>query len=281
VPLPQSVEPSFLLPRIVKYAIEAGQEILGVYATAFSIETKADDSPLTQADRNAHDHIARRLSSFEIPLLSEEGREIEYRERQGWNRLWIVDPLDGTREFVNRNGEFTVNIALVEDGRPILGVVYVPVKDVAYFGARGIGSWRMDRGLEKLGTPESCSLQDVLSGSIRLPLPMDKGRPYTIVGSRSHQTPQLQEFVAEQQRLHPELQFLSAGSSLKFCLVAEGAADIYPRLGPTMEWDTAAGQAVVEGSGGKVLVLESMLPLLYNRENLRNPDFIVTRAGHT
>jgi 3'(2'), 5'-bisphosphate nucleotidase len=274
-----AVEPAFLLPKIIRSAIEAGQEILSIYATQFSVETKADDSPLTLADRNAHKAIARRLSGYDIPLLSEEGREIGYDERKGWKRLWIVDPLDGTKEFVKRNGEFTVNIALIEEQRPILGVVFVPVKDVVYFGARGIGSWKLERGTEQYSTSKSGSLQDVLSGAVRLPLPQGEDRPFTVMGSRSHQTPELQEFVSSQKREHPDLQFISAGSSLKFCLVAEGAADIYPRLGPTMEWDTAAGQAVVEGSGGKVVVMETGQPLRYNRENLRNPDFLVTGAG--
>jgi 3'(2'), 5'-bisphosphate nucleotidase len=274
----QSMDPAFLLPKVLRYAIEAGQEILRIYATAFRVETKADDSPLTQADRNSHMVIARRLSTYDIPLLSEEGREIGYDERKEWKRLWIVDPLDGTKEFVKRNGEFTVNIALVEEHRPILGVVFVPVKDVAYFGALGVGSWKMEKTMEQFDTSKSASLQDVLSGSVRLPVSIEENRPYTVVGSRSHQTPQLQEFVSERQKEYPDLQFVSAGSSLKFCLVAEGTADIYPRLGPTMEWDTAAGQAVVEGSGGKVVVLQTGHPLLYNRENLLNPDFMVTRA---
>jgi 3'(2'), 5'-bisphosphate nucleotidase len=273
------MDPAFLLPKVLRYAIEAGQEILRIYATAFRVETKADDSPLTQADRNSHMVIARRLSTYDIPLLSEEGREIGYEERKEWKRLWIVDPLDGTKEFVKRNGEFTVNIALVEEHRPILGVVFVPVKDVAYFGARGVGSWKMEKSMEQFDTSKSASLQDVLSGSVRLPVSTEGDRPYTVVGSRSHQTPQLKEFVSERQKEYPDLQFVSAGSSLKFCLVAEGTADIYPRLGPTMEWDTAAGHAVVEGSGGKVVVLETGHPLLYNRENLRNPDFMVSRAG--
>jgi 3'(2'), 5'-bisphosphate nucleotidase len=274
-----AVEPAFLLPKVVRYAVEAGKEILEVYATEFSVETKTDDSPLTLADRNSHAVLSRRLSPFGIPLLSEEGRETGFAERKGWGRLWIVDPLDGTKEFIKRNGEFTVNIALVEDGRPILGIIYVPVGDMLYYGARGIGSWKMERAAEKAATSKSGSLQDVLSGSSRLPVPGSPDRPYTVVGSRSHQTPRLQEFVAGTMREHPDLRFVSAGSSLKFCLVAEGAADIYPRLGPTMEWDTAAGQALVECCGGRVVVLETGEPLRYNRENLLNPDFLVTRPG--
>jgi 3'(2'), 5'-bisphosphate nucleotidase len=274
-----AVEPVFFLPKVVRYAVEAGKAILEVYATDFSVQTKTDDSPLTLADRNSHAVLSGRLEPFGIPLLSEEGREMDFSERKELARLWIVDPLDGTKEFIKRNGEFTVNIALVEAGRPILGIIYVPVMDLLYFGARGIGSWKMERAAEKAATSKSGSLQDVLSGSFRIPVQGTPDRPYTVVGSRSHQTTRLQEFIAEAMREHPDLSFVSAGSSLKFCLVAEGTADIYPRLGPTMEWDTAAGQAIVECCGGRVVVLKTGEPLRYNRENLLNPDFLVTRPG--
>lgn len=268
--------PADYLAKALFAALEAGAAALEVYEQEFDVEEKSDHSPLTLADRRAHDIISARLEDTGIFLLSEEGRDVAYEERRQRQHLWIVDPLDGTKEFVKKNGEFTINIALVSEGRPVLGVVFVPVKDRLYFGANDIGAYRTEgRNLAGL---KSAGVRDLVSGAGRLPIADPEDRPYTIMGSRSHASPELEKFVEEKRREHGDVEFISAGSSLKFCLVAEGRADIYPRPGPTMEWDTAAGQAVVEMAGGTVLEYESGEPLRYNKENLQNPWFIVKRS---
>ena len=236
----------------------AGAAILQVYDRAFAVETKDDRSPLTAADRASHRVIAEGLHRLapEVPLLSEEGRAIPYDERRGWDRLWIVDPLDGTKEFIKRNGEFTVNIALVEHGAPLFGVVYVPVQRVLYWGGRGLGAWRQQEATKP--------------AAVRVRRPT-RERGLTVVQSRSHPSPELDAYLQD----FPVAESVSVGSSVKFCAVAEGRADLYPRLAPTMEWDTAAGQAVVEGAGGKVLDRDGR-PLVYNKPELLNPHFVVT-----
>lgn len=264
----------------VKAALAAGKAILDVYQTDFAVDHKADRSPLTQADRMSHEIIVKHLTPFNIPVLSEEGKEIPYHRRKTWDSLWIVDPLDGTKEFVNRNGEFTVNIALVERHKPILGVVYVPVKDLLYFALKSAGSYKLEKtsaSLKKLQSiPSSLETMDaVMEQSLRLPLEKADPDVFTIVGSRSHATVELENFVQNIRQEKGHVAFVSAGSSMKFCLVAEGAADIYPRFGPTMEWDTAAGQAVAENAGFDVLNRETGTPLVYNKKDLLNPWFIV------
>jgi 3'(2'), 5'-bisphosphate nucleotidase len=269
-----------LLSLAVAAAFKAGDAILDVYRTNFSVEEKEDRSPLTLADRRGHEIIEAHLVPSKIPVLSEEGRRIPYTERKNWERLWVVDPLDGTKEFVKRNGEFTVNIALVESGRPVLGVVLVPDRGILYYGGDGLGAF-MTTGddfkviLEKNRAEALAEPGHLIQASTPLPSRENTGRYYTIVGSRSHAGPDLEAFVSKARQAHGRVDFISAGSSLKFCLVAEGRADIYPRLGPTMEWDTAAGQAVVEAAGGRVLVSDTGAPLTYNRENLLNPWFVV------
>lgn len=265
-------------------ASAAGKAVLDVYHTDFSVAHKADASPLTQADRSAHDVIVRRLDAFGIPVLSEEGKQAPYEMRRKWDRLWLVDPLDGTKEFVNRNGEFTVNIALVQGGSPGLGVVYIPVQDLMYFAAKDAGAYKLEKAsafLEARG-PNSApvgNLRRVIHASSRLPLKGTGNGVYTIVGSRSHASAALDAFVREVRREKTAVEFVSAGSSMKFCLVAEGRADIYPRFGPTMEWDTAAGQAVAENAGLEVVDHKTGSPLVYNKENLLNPWFVVRRPG--
>lgn len=257
----------------VRAALAAGEAALKVYEQGFDVEEKPDHSPLTLADRRAHDIISSHLSDTRIPVLSEEGRDIPYEERKAWQTIWIVDPLDGTKEFVKKNGEFTINIALVYEGKPVLGVVFVPVTDSLYFAGSGIGSF-VTQG-NKAGGYADHFTEDLISESVRLPVTDRSLRPFTIMGSRSHATSEVEVFVEEKRRELGEVEFISAGSSLKFCLVAEGRADIYPRFGPTMEWDTAAGQAVVEQAGGVVLEYGTGLQLRYNKENLTNPWFIV------
>ncbi len=258
-------------------ALDAGIAVLEVYSGDFSIETKADDSPLTLADRRSHSIITSGLEALKIPVLSEEGRNIAYAERQGWESLWIVDPLDGTKEFIKRNGEFTINIALVRRRRPILGVVYVPAEKQLYFAADSLGAYRM-----KVEDPAGLSenpMDDFLNNAERISADsFSVARPYTIVGSRSHATPQLEAYVEEKRQEQGRVDFIAAGSALKFCRVAEGSADLYPRLGPTMEWDTAAGQAVAEAAGAAVFVKDTAEPLLYNKKDLTNPWFIVSNS---
>ncbi len=240
-------------------AAEAGDRILEIYATAFGVTAKEDNSPLTAADLAAHRVIVAGLQRLtpDIPVLSEESAAIPFAERAKWRWYWLVDPLDGTKEFVQRNGQFTVNIALIEDHEPVFGVVRVPVTGVCYFAARGHGAF-----CERPGQP---------SRPIAVK-PLQPGEPVRVVGSRSHGGPGLQAFVA---KLGAH-ELVTIGSSLKFCQVAEGSADVYPRLGPTSEWDTAAAQAIVEVAGGRVVSAETGEPLRYNaRESLLNPHFIV------
>jgi 3'(2'), 5'-bisphosphate nucleotidase len=242
---------------ILKLAIAAGKAILTVYNDPkedFDISIKADNSPLTKADKVAHKIIAKGLQSLypEIPLISEEGRNILFEERRGWTRFWCVDPLDGTKEFIKRNGEFTVNIALIEQGLPVFGVIYAPVQDVLYFGDHKRGSWKQ------------------VPGQKAVPLRSNvKTGNWTAVGSRSHAETAESEILAQ----YPVDNFIAIGSSLKFCMLAEGKAQIYLRKGPTMEWDTAAGQAIACFSGCSVETLEGK-PMVYNKQSLVNSGFL-------
>lgn len=246
-----------LLKDIIELAIEAGQRIMEVYETDFGVTQKDDDSPLTAADMAAHNTIVAGLARItpELPVLSEESAAIPFDERSTWQRYWLVDPLDGTREFIKRNGEFTVNIALIDNHESILGVVYTPVTGISYYAARGNGAFKKspDGKVEPIHTRRTL------------------GNKATVAGSRSHRGDSLNAFL---ERLG-DYEIISMGSSLKSCLVAEGRADIYPRLGPTSEWDTAAAQCVVEEAGGQ-LVTTDMQPLRYNTKNsLLNPYFLV------
>jgi 3'(2'), 5'-bisphosphate nucleotidase len=277
--------------KSIHAAIEAGKAILEVYHSAdFKVEIKADESPLTLADRRAHEVIMQYLTLFDIPILSEEGKDIPCDERKNWDTFWLVDPLDGTKEFIKQNGEFTVNIAMITNNRPVAGVVFVPDKNILYFASGQFGSYRIDvsrlgdrlsaklanndRKLDLSETQAAEILSELINSSTNLPVNDSTNRPYTIAGSRSHSTPELEAIVEEKRKEYGEVEFISAGSSLKLCLVAEGRADIYPRTGPTMEWDTGAGQAIVENAGGKVLQYDTEQPLQYNKENLLNPWFV-------
>ncbi len=249
-----------LIEPVVALARSAGRAILEVYATDFDVQSKTDDSPLTKADLAAHRCLTEGLGALEpdLPLISEESGLPPFEERGNWARYWLVDPLDGTKEFVNRNGEFTVNVALIENGRPALGVVHVPVQNRTYIGCAGHGAELRDGN----GPPRVITVAD------------RSHQPVRVVGSRSHRGKSLDRFL---DRLG-ECEMVPMGSSLKFCVVAEGNADVYPRLGPTSEWDTAAAQAVVEQAGGKVLELDGK-PLLYNNKpEILNPWFVVVGA---
>ncbi len=273
-----------LLLTALRASVRAGLATLEVYQTDFEVEHKADQSPLTVADRRSHAIIARALAGTKIPVLSEEGKSLPYAERRDWRRLWIVDPLDGTKEFIKRLGEFTINIALVEDQRPTLGVVYVPVKRTLYFGRLEDGAFRLDdsEALATLAAGESdpdpsAAIAGLKARATELPDDLNVHAPFVIVGSRSHATEELHAFVAQRRQELGEVRFVSAGSSIKYCLVAEGRADVYPRLGPTMEWDTAAGQAIVEAAGATMLRHDTGSPMRYNKEDLLNPWHLVTR----
>jgi len=249
-----------LIDPVVALATEAGHAILEVYASDFEVQSKDDDSPLTQADLAAHRCIVATLSKLtpDIPIISEESGLPSFEERGQWDQYWLIDPLDGTKEFVKRNGEFTVNIALIRDHVPVLGVVHVPVKETTYIGCEGLGAERREAG------KEPC----------RITVATESDSPVRVVGSRSHLGTSLNTFleILGDFEMHP------MGSSLKFCLIAEGRADIYPRLGLTSEWDTAAAQAVVEQAGGQVLELDGS-PLSYNKKaDILNPHFLVIGA---
>lgn len=256
-----AIEYDRLLDIACRAALTAGDLILEIYQTSFVVDVKADASPVTEADRKAGMLIEQQLASTGIPVISEEGDIAPWSERKQWEKVWLVDPLDGTKEFVKRNGEFTVNIALVEKEKPVLGVIYAPVMDLLYAGtlSTGIRKWTE----AKKNYPGS--------GEIR----KGDARPFTLVASRSHRNPETEAYILQKQLEHPDLICITAGSSLKFCLVAEGSADEYPRFGPTMEWDTAAGHALCLAMGKNVLEMSTGLPLLYNKENLFNPDFVV------
>jgi len=256
----------------VKAALAGGEAILGVYGTAFEVDMKADSSPLTEADRQAHTAIMGHLNGTGLPVLSEEGRDIPFAERSPWKEFWLVDPLDGTKELVKRNGEFTVNIALIADGAPVAGIIYVPVKRVLYVGIVGRGAFRWEN-ITDLATND---LSALIAGGTHLPAAAQR-ESFTVVGSRSHMSQETMDFVESLKEAHGEVEMVSMGSSLKLCLVAEGTADVYPRFAPTMEWDTAAGHAIAVAAGCSVTMQDGRTPLLYNKENLLNPWFIVSR----
>ena len=250
-------------------ALAGGKEILKVYDSEFAVEHKDDKSPLTLADKNAHLAIKAFLDKTDLPTLSEEGRSIPYDERRDWDYFWMVDPLDGTKEFVKRNGEFTVNIALIHEGRSVAGVIYVPVKQVLYLGIEGLGAWKLDGVTEAPAT-----IAELMTDETRIPA--DQGKEaYTIVASRSHMSPETEAIIKTKEAEHGKVAVTSMGSSLKICLVAEGSADLYPRYAPTMEWDTAAGHAIVTAAGKTITDYQTGEEMRYNKENLLNNWFTV------
>ena len=287
-------------PRLVRAAIRAalsaGEAIMEIYGRDFAVDYKDDRSPLTEADRAAQRRIAEELRATGLPVLSEESRAAPWEKRRRWPALWLVDPLDGTKEFVQRNGDFTVNVALIQDGHSMLGVVLVPAHRELYFAVAGVGAFRAT-GVG-LGEPLEAALAGFPSvGGPFVRLAIAGGLPdrIRVVASRSHNTPETDAFVERLRATGRQVERVSRGSALKLCLIASGEAHVYPRLAPTMEWDTAAAQAVVEGAGGCVAAcddavfrdflargpaaLAAAAPLAYNRENLRNPWFIAWDPG--
>jgi 3'(2'), 5'-bisphosphate nucleotidase len=264
-----------LLVHAIRAALFAGSEISRIYLQDFKVVFKSDESPLTLADELAHAAIVKTLSPLGIPILSEEGESISFPVRKNWPSLWIVDPLDGTKEFIKRNGEFTVNIALVKEGRPVLGVIYLPVKQIIYFADNQTGAFKAEKVTWESfldSGKKSISLKDIRNHSQKLPLTSSK--KYRVVASRSHNNSETLAFLENLQTTQSDMDIVTAGSSIKFCLLAEGSANIYPRFGPTMEWDTAAGQAILESAGGEVIDLASGKSISYNRSNLVNEHFI-------
>lgn len=261
-----------LLPVAISAAIRGGKKILEVYQSgAFDVQLKTDNTPVTLADRLSHSTIKKILDNTNLPFLSEEGKETPYIERKKWELFWLVDPLDGTKEFIGRNGEFTVNIALIRKKEPVLGIIYAPVQKILYFGMENTGSYKVDLGVLS-------QYPDNIDGWLNegKKLPVVKRKEYLrIVGSRSHMNTETKNFIKEIKKQYGRVEFVTKGSSLKLCMVAEGLANLYPRLGPTMEWDTAAGHAIAKFAGCSVTVYGKDIPLEYNKENLLNPWFIV------
>lgn len=251
------------LDVLLRIATEAGDAIMEIYQRDFSIKTKSDNSPLTEADTKSNAVILDGLKNNYpgIPFISEETKQTAYEIRKRWQRFWLIDPIDGTKEFIKKNGEFTVNIALIEDGVPVVGVVHVPAQGVTYWGIKNMGSFKWSSNTRP--TKISVSEHYLKKPNVK------------VVASRSHLNETTMQFVDGLKADGKNVEFISSGSSLKFCLVAEGKADVYPRFAPTMEWDTAAAHAVVLYAGKNVLNHETGKPLIYNKQNLLNPYFVV------
>ena len=252
-----------LLSIAIEAAIRAGEKIMTFYNADYRVEIKTDESPVTIADKSAEEIIFSYLKNTSLPIISEEHENMLYEERKDWNSCWVVDPLDGTKEFIHKNGEFTVNIALVENQTPVLGVIYSPAGNDLFFASKDMGSFKAK----------------VISGNIdastlqKLPL-KNSSSPVVVAMSRSHSNEKTEIFVNAFKEKYPDLKTVASGSSMKMCRVAEGEAHLYPRFGRTMEWDTAAGHAILKYANARLLNLGNMEELKYNKEDLSNPDFM-------
>ncbi len=268
----------YLVPRAYNAALRAGAAILDVYRRKgeYGIDLKRDLTPVTEADRMAHAVIKEYLGLTHVPLLSEEGREMRFDERRDWDMFWLVDPLDGTKEFIKGNNEFTVNIALVVNNRPVVGVIYVPYLGKIYFCEKGHGSF-MKRDVAPDADAEF-TYEEVFAGAVELPLKRERNSPLRIAVSRSHKNPDTERYVAEMRARFPDAVVVEQGSSYKFCLLAEGEIDYYPRTSDTYEWDTAAGEIILSDTGGTTKSLPELGKFAYNKESLLNPWF-VCRSG--
>lgn len=276
-----------LIGAAVITAKKAGIAIIEIYSKDFTVEFKKDLSPLTLADKVSHELIVSGLSTLapiQLPILSEEGKNITYEERKDWEYFWLVDPLDGTKEFIKKNGEFTVNIALIRKDRPVIGVVYIPARDVLYYAGEGLGAYKLEGCKDidfSIDSNQYKPAFDIINQSKKLSAcnsTLQTKSQIVVIGSRSHSDKEFDAFLEEISGQYEKIELITAGSSLKFCLLAEGIADIYPRFGSTMEWDTAAGQAIVEQTDGKVLNARLRLPLTYNKRNLTNSSFFAVTA---
>lgn len=259
-----------LLSIAIIASVKAGEAIMKVYSNKIDVVYKEDESPLTLADKNANKIINKYLVKSKIPIISEENKILTYEERKNWKQCWIVDPLDGTKEFIKRNGEFTVNIALIKNNKPIIGVIYVPVSKTLYFTSDN--SSKSYKALLKTNT---IIIDEIFNNAVEIFPTQKNNNILRIVGSRSHLNDTTKNYISKIEKKN-KIKIVSKGSSLKFCLVAEGGAEIYPRFAPTMEWDTAAGQAICEAVGVKVIDITTNEPLKYNKQNLMNPYFLVS-----
>lgn len=262
-----------LLKLGITAAFKAGEEILRIYNTDFYVETKSDNTPVTLADRTSGECIAKILSASNIPVISEEEEILDYSIRKTWSRVWIVDPLDGTKEYVKRNGEFAVNIALVENNKPVIGIIYAPVIKDIYFAYHMGGSYKITQH-DMIVELTKKNLADHLFEFARKLPAQKQPKTYTVVGSRSHLSREINQHVDRLRNLYGEVDMISVGSSIKQCWVAEGKAHEYARYGTTMEWDTAAGQCILEEAGCQLIDLATNRPMVYNRENMKNSYFI-------
>lgn len=258
------------LQLAIKASLKAGEKIMEVYNSVIEVEYKDDKSPLTEADKQANDIINSFLLPTQIPIISEENKQTDYSIRKTWGTCWVVDPVDGTKEFIKRNGEFTVNIALVTNGKPVLGVIYVPESKVLYFA-----EVNKKEGFKVTLNSHQTSIEDLMEKATPLRPKYGVSNPVQVVGSRSHMSQETLDYMETLKATGKDVEVVSKGSSLKFCLVAEGNADVYPRFAPTMEWDTAAGQAICNAVGIEVISKETNKSLMYNKENLLNPWFLV------
>lgn len=256
-------------------AVEAGMKIMEIYQKDdFQVETKSDESPLTLADKEANKIINGHLLETGIPIISEENAEISFEQRKDWKQCWIVDPLDGTKEFIKRNGEFTVNIALIINGKPSFGVIFAPALNLLYIGdVQKKQSWKI------IAPKLENDIERIFDDGVEIGPAQAAGHEIKVVGSRSHMNEETEQYIEELRRKYSEVEIVAKGSSLKFCLVAEGAAHVYPRFAPTMEWDTAAGQAICEAVGLSCNFRQTGKAVSYNREDLLNDHFLVSNEG--
>ena len=253
----------------IKAVIHAGAEIMKIYSEVFEVISKQDNSPLTIADKNANAIINSYLKKTAIPIISEENKQVSFAVRKHWDSCWMVDPLDGTKEFIKQNGEFTVNIALIKNNTPVLGVIYVPVSKTLYYAIVSENkAYKCELDSHKFS-------ENIFKNSSEIVPKKEENNQIKIVGSRSHKSEETDAFIQNLELQGKNIQLVSKGSSLKFCLIAEGEATIYPRFAPTMEWDTAAGHAICNAVGLKVNQANKENALQYNKENLLNPYFIV------
>jgi len=254
------------IQKINSITKKAGDEIMKIYQQDFDVDYKADNSPLTKADIKSNEIITDSLKNIypEIPILSEENKEVPYNIRKNWEYFWLIDPLDGTKEFVKKNGEFTVNIVLIYKDTPVLGVIYSPALELLYYAQKEKGAFKQEKD----------------ANTKKLPIyNRTNNTTLKVIAPKSHYTQETKEFVNNLKNQHKKIEFINIGSSLKLCLIAEGKADIYPRLTPTMEWDIAAGQAIVEQAGGKIVELKTQTTLKYNKQDLLNPWFVTKRIN--
>lgn len=258
-----------LIDKAINAALLAGIKIREVYSSAdFEVQVKDDLTPVTLADQYAHNEILKALDSTHLPVLSEEGIHLSFQERKNWDVFWLVDPLDGTKEFIKRNDEFTVNIALIQKNEPIAGVIYAPITGELYVGIQKIGSFKL------VNPTEDCTFQIMKLSGIKLPKKA-KRNEFAVVVSRSHMNQETKEYIENLRSKYESIRLINKGSSLKICMVAEGTADVYPKIGRTMEWDTAAGHAIVKAAGKNIFLQDLKTELVYNKEDLQNPNFIV------